>query len=151
MLGSTDRLQWSLSSGMAIFLMQSLHRQVCSLLRPCVCSFRVRLGSSLQIMTSHQCFFSGVPAKRQHPYRKEVLQLESRQTRKMTRSASLGSNLARSQCTAVSAPAKKEPVELEVLLCTAASPDTNCACFCKLCVFVYLWCGFSCWWQLTGH
>ena len=64
---------------------------------------------------------SGVPAKRQHPYRRETTptQMESRQTRKMTRSVSLGSNLVRSPCAAASTPVKKEPVELEVTALTA--------------------------------
>lgn len=57
---------------------------------------------------------SGVPAKRQHPYRRESSPTESRQTRKMTRSASLGSNLGRNPCASASAPAKKEQIELEV-------------------------------------
>ncbi|KAL3157454.1 hypothetical protein ABBQ32_011920 [Trebouxia sp. C0010 RCD-2024] len=66
---------------------------------------------------------TGVPAKRQHPYRREATptQMESRQTRKMTRSVSLGSNLVRSPCTAASPPVKKEPIELEVPFGTCAS------------------------------
>lgn len=67
---------------------------------------------------------TGVPAKRQHPYRRESSPTESRQTRKMTRSASLGSNLARNPCASASAPAKKEQIELEEVYLLKRNPDS---------------------------
>lgn len=67
---------------------------------------------------------TGVPAKRQHPYRRESSPTESRQTRKMTRSASLGSNLARNPCATASAPAKKEQIELEEVYLLKRDPDS---------------------------
>ncbi|KAL0052790.1 hypothetical protein WJX82_007809 [Trebouxia sp. C0006] len=67
---------------------------------------------------------TGVPTKRQHPYRRESSPTESRQTRKMTRSASLGSNLARNPCASASAPAKKEQIELEEVYLLKRNPDS---------------------------
>lgn len=95
--------------------------------------------------------FAGVPAKRQHPYQKEASQSESRQTRKMTRSASLGSNMVRNQCAAASAPAKKEPVELQVSFSPSASTRMSCACFCKCYVSRLLVCWSHCWSSVTRN
>lgn len=117
------------------------------------------------------CLTPGVPAKRQHPYRREAPQtpMESRQTRKMTRSVSLGSNLVRSPCVAASAPVKKEPVELEVnrtLLrpqhVQSPTLSTSCMhmCLCLsalpvwACELLHLFIAnvLSCWYfQLKGH
>lgn len=84
---------------------------------------------------------SGVPAKRQHPYRRESSPTESRQTRKMTRSASLGSNLARNPCAPASAPAKKEQIELEVQLPMHVHP---------LLLFSHA-CLVTCWFTITAE
>lgn len=80
--------------------------------------------SSMYAAFNPRVITTGVPVKRQHPYRRESSPTESRQTRKMTRSASLGSNLARNSSASATAPAKREQIELEEVYLLKRDPDS---------------------------